>query len=98
MTNTTTTIPEKGFVVVLFTLKTCGPCKVFKPIFESVAKTSPVPMLVVDAEEEPQLADVCLVQSVPHLAVIKDGNPVSGYPGLMDEATLRSRITMAMKF
>jgi thioredoxin 1 len=92
-------IPKKGNFVALYTMKSCGPCKMFKPIFESVTKglSESIQSAVIDTEEFQKEAQEALVMSVPTVSIYVDGVAVAGFPGMTDAETLRGRIEMILK-
>ena len=70
-------------VVVDFWAAWCGPCRMLGPAIEAeVAKRADhLDLAKIDVEAEPQLAADYGVQSIPTVAVFRDGAPVTGFVG-----------------
>ena len=70
-------------VVVDFWAAWCGPCRALGPAIESeVAKRSDrIELVKVDVDAEGPLAARYGVQSIPTVAVFRDGEPVTGFVG-----------------
>lgn len=51
--------------VVYYTAKWCGPCKVFRPLAEKILNEERVSFSVSDVDEEPLLAELNRVMSLP---------------------------------
>ncbi len=55
----------------------CGPCKMIAPIVEEVAEEcSDIIVGKVNVDEQPELANLFGITSIPTLAVVKDGKLV----------------------
>jgi putative thioredoxin len=70
-------------VVVDFWAAWCGPCRMLGPAIESeVAKRErKIELAKVDVEAEQVLAAQYDIQSIPTVAVFRDGKPVTGFVG-----------------
>jgi putative thioredoxin len=77
-------------VVVDFWAAWCGPCRMLGPAIEQeVAKREgKVELVKVDVEAEGALAARYGIQSIPTVAVFRDGEPVSGFVGAYPAATI----------
>ena len=70
-------------VVVDFWAAWCGPCRMLGPTIESeVAKREgKIQLAKVDVDAEQMLAAQYGIQSIPTVAVFRDGKPVTGFVG-----------------
>lgn len=62
---------EKGIVLVTFSAKWCGPCRMMSPVYEKIANVITVGK--VDCDEQPNLVAKKGIKSVPTLLLFKDG-------------------------
>jgi putative thioredoxin len=77
-------------VVVDFWAAWCGPCRMLGPVIESeVAKREgQIALVKIDVETEHVLADRYDIQSIPTVAVFRDGAPVTGFVGAHPAAAI----------
>jgi thioredoxin len=77
-------------VVVDFWAAWCGPCRMLGPAIEAeVAKrTDKIELAKVDVDAEQVLAARYGIQSIPTVAVFRDGKPVSGFVGAHPAAAI----------
>ena len=77
-------------VVVDFWAAWCGPCRALGPAIESeVAKREgTIELVKVDVDAEQALAAEYGIQSIPTVAVFRDGKPVSGFVGAHPAAAI----------
>lgn len=70
----------------------CGPCKTLGPILEKVAAdyVGSVVLAKVDLDQNPELAQVFQIQSVPTVLLIQNGQPVDGFMGALPEMEVRA--------
>jgi putative thioredoxin len=77
-------------VVVDFWAAWCGPCRALGPAIESeVAKRAGrIELAKLDVDAEPQIAGRYGIQSIPTVAVFRDGQVVTGFVGAYPAATI----------
>ncbi len=73
--NFDTIIKDSRPVIVDFHALWCNPCKVQSPILKDLASEleSKVNIIKIDIDQNPQIANRFNIQSVPTLAIFKDG-------------------------
>jgi putative thioredoxin len=77
-------------VVVDFWAAWCGPCRMLAPVIEAeVAKRQGrIELAKIDVDAEPALAAEYGIQSIPTVAVFRDGKPLSGFVGAQPAAAI----------
>jgi len=94
--NFTETIETNETVIIDFWAQWCGPCQQFGPIFEKVAENNPdIKFAKVNTEEQKELAGQFGIQSIPTLAIIKEGVLVLNQAGMLPEESLNDVIRQA---
>ena len=75
-------------VIIDFWAVWCGPCQMFAPTFESVAKNNPIKanFLKVNTEEVPQVAAQFGIRSIPTITALKNGKEIDRVMGALPEA------------
>ena len=82
--------------VVDFWASWCGPCKMFGPIFEDVAKqVEGVVFAKLNVDEAQDLASQYKVMSIPTVIVFKNGQAVRKSVGVLSAAELKELIQAA---
>jgi len=73
----------------------CGPCQTLGPLLEKLAAEYNGAFLLgkVDVDKEQQIAAAFQIRSVPTVILLKDGQPVDGFPGAVTEGQLREFLT-----
>lgn len=81
-------------VLVDFFATWCGPCKVMSPVIESIGKEvqGRARVLKVDVDKNQAIAAALQIQSVPTLAIFKDGKIVWKQAGGMDKPALLTKL------
>ena len=78
--------PEKT-VLLDFWATWCGPCQMIAPVLQKIAEEHEDTLTVgqVNVDEQPELANMFRINSIPTLAVIKDGEIVATSVGYKTE-------------
>ena len=77
-------------VVVDFWAAWCGPCRMLGPVLEQEAnkRDGQIALVTIDVETEQTLAARYGIQSIPTVAVFRDGKPVTGFVGAHPAAVI----------
>lgn len=79
-------------VMVAFTAPWCGPCKLYKPLFNKIAETSEMSMYVMDVEKNQDYAVELGIRAVPTTKAFSNGGEVFSRPGMINENDLKNVI------
>lgn len=84
----------QDIVLIDFWASWCGPCKMFAPIIDQVAKECGpnVKVCKVDIDEEPELAQQFNVMSVPTVIVMKNGKVINSSVGVKPKSEILSML------
>lgn len=89
-------ITENNLVVVDCYADWCGPCKVQKPALESFCQTNPeIKAVLLDIENDPDLAKKFGISSIPTLLWFKNGKLVKKNIGLQREEKMKESLAEA---
>ena len=76
-------------VLIDFYADWCGPCRMVSPIVEEIAEENPQYLVCkVNVDEEPELAQLYGVSSIPTLVVMKNGEVASRSAGARQKAQI----------
>ena len=77
-------------VVVDFWAAWCGPCRALGPALEQevTKRAGKLELAKLDVDAEPMIAGRYGIQSIPTVAVFRDGEPVTGFVGAHPAATI----------
>lgn len=100
-------IKHSGLTVVKFSAVWCGPCKVYAPVFEEVAKDNQeividgkkiaVKFIMVDIDQSLPIAQQYNVMSVPTTIIFKNGQKVESITGSIKKDMLIQKIKESAK-
>jgi len=87
-----TKIESGESVIIDFWAGFCGPCKVYKPIFEKVAESSSIQMYTMDVEKNSEFSIELGIRAVPTTKLFTNGVEKFSKSGIVSEMELKSVI------
>ncbi len=86
-------VSSNDIVILDFWAPWCGPCQQFGPIFEKVSEQYPEILFgKINTEEEKDIAMYFNIQSIPTVAIMREGIIVFMQPGMLPEEGLHDLI------
>ncbi len=80
---------HNGLVIIDLWATWCGPCRMLAPVLDEVEKEMPeVKFCKINVDEEPELARIFKVESIPMLAAVKDNTFVDVSVGYVPKDAL----------
>lgn len=76
-------------VLLDFWASWCGPCRMVSPIVDQIAEEHPeIKVGKINVDEQPELAGLYRISSIPTLVVVKDGKTVNQSVGVKPKAMI----------
>lgn len=87
-------LESKEPVLIDFYADWCGPCKMMAPVVEKLAEKyeGKVKVGKVNSDDEPELAQMFQVMSIPNFVIIKDGKVVDHVIGAVPQQALEEKL------
>ena len=86
-------LKEKGKVLVDFYANWCGPCKMLRPVLESIAsERSDKKIISIDVDEAEDLAREYGIISIPCVILFEDGKEVNRSIGLKSKSEIEGML------
>ena len=85
-------------ILVDFWAPWCGPCKAIAPILEELSQdlAGKLTIAKVNVDEAGEIAAQFGVRAIPTMILLKGGQEVDRYVGLIDKATLRAKVAIKL--
>jgi thioredoxin 1 len=92
------TIDKYPLVVVDFWAPWCGPCRMVSPIIEQLANELAGKAVFgkLNIDENPNISNAFGIQSIPTIAIFKNGKAVDGIMGAVPKSQILSKISKYM--
>ena len=89
------TIKKSQLIVVDFWAPWCGPCRAVSPVIEQLATELAGKALFgkLNVDENPVVSSTFGIQSIPTIAIFKNGKMVDGFVGAASKSQILSKIS-----
>lgn len=89
----TEVLDDPGLILIDFWAEWCQPCRMLAPVFEELNGEEPkVKFCRVNCDEQPGLASMFGVDSIPMLAVVQDRRTLTGSVGVRGKEEIRAML------
>lgn len=87
-------VEKYPLLVVDFWAPWCGPCRMLSPTIEQLARelAGKVVFGKLNVDENPRVASAFRIQSIPTIAVFKNGQIVDGFVGAASKSQIQSKV------
>lgn len=84
---------DPGLIIIDFWAEWCHPCKMFAPTFAELNREEEkIKFCKVNVDEQPGLATMFSIDSIPTLAVVQDRHTLTGMVGVHDKADVKAML------
>ena len=84
---------DPGLILIDFWAEWCQPCKMMAPIFDELnAEEDKVKFCKINVDEQPNLASMFGIDSIPTLAVVQDRRTLTGMVGVHEKADIKAML------
>ena len=84
-------LKAEGTVLIDFWASWCGPCRMLSPIVDEVAEAHPdLKVGKINIDEEPELAELFSVMSIPTLMVFRNGEKIKDFVGVVPKEQIEA--------
>ena len=84
---------DPGLILIDFWAEWCQPCKMMAPVFDELnAEEDKVKFCKINVDEQPNLASMFGIDSIPTLAVVQDRRTLTGMVGVHEKADIKAML------
>ncbi|MBV9178453.1 MAG: thioredoxin [Nitrososphaeraceae archaeon] len=93
-TNFAEAVNKYPLLVVDFWAPWCGPCRMVSPVIEQLAGeyAGKVVFGKLNVDENPRIASAFGIQSIPTIAIFKNGRNIDGFIGVTSKSQMQTKI------